>query len=116
MTNTETGAIGFRALDRDWLLRFSTNALCEIEAASGQSAIALANSMADSQNIRISDIRLMFWAGLLYHHSIIDLPTAGGIIDDLGIAAAGDLLGKALIAAFPDMGAGESDKGKPKRR
>ena len=90
------GRVHFNAGGRDLELRFTTNALCRIEEKTGKAFGEIAAALAG--NVRISDLRVLFWAG-------VDLPTldeAGNIIDDLGMARAVELLGEAITAAFPD--------------
>ena len=116
MSNRNTGAIDFEALGKQWKIRFSTNALCEIETESGKSALELAQSMDAPGGARVSDVRLMFWAGLLEHQPDANLETAGRVIDGLGLIRAGEILGEAMIAAFPDAEPVETKPGKPKAR
>lgn len=113
MANREKGEVSFDAQGKTWTLRYSTNALCELEEATGHGAIELANSMADETKIRISDLRYMLWAGLTDKHDGITVKEAGRLMDALGMDKAGPLIGEAFQAAFPSGGeAGEAEKGK----
>lgn len=114
MANRETGGVDFTANGKTYTLRFSTNALCELEDATGKGAIAVAEEMNSPNNVRIKTLRAMFWAGLTDCHEGITIRDAGDIMGEIGVDKAGPLIGEAFQAAFPDAEAGETEKGKPK--
>ena len=93
------GVVPFRALGRDLELRFTTNALCRVEAVSGRGFSELAAELGG--NFRITDLRILFAAGA----DITELAEAGDAIDELGLQVAGELVGKAIMAAFPEASA-----------
>lgn len=90
------GRVPIEAGGRDLELRFTTNALCRIEEKTGRAFGEIAAGL--SGNVRISDLRVMFWAGA----NLASLDEAGEVIDGLGIKHAVELMGEAIKAAFPD--------------
>lgn len=112
MANREKGEVSFEAQGKTWTLRFSTNALCELEDATGKGAMAVAEEMNDPERVRIKTLRAMFWAGLTDNHDI-DVKAAGDLMNEIGVDKAGLLIGEAFQASFPDAEAGEAAKGKP---
>ena len=119
MGNKQNGEVSFRALSKDWVLRYGINGLCRLEDETGKSAIEVASSLNTEDGeggaaIKISDIRLVFFCGLVGQHADVTLEQVGDIIDDIGIERAGPLLGEAFSAAFPDPE--EGGEGKPEGR
>lgn len=112
MANRETGYVSFKAQSQNWKLRFTTNALCELEDESGMSAIAFANSMNDEANISIKSMRLMLWAGLIDNHEDISQKICGVLIDEIGMGEVGNLLGEAFTIAFPESEVTDESEGK----
>jgi len=68
------------------------------------------------RKVRVSTLRDLAYFGLRQHHPDIDLPTVSGIIDDLGQAQFGEVLGKAIGAAMDKGGEAGATKGKPVTR
>lgn len=113
MANKERGEVSFDLDGEAYTLRFSTNAMCELEDATGVPVLQLANSLQDETSVSIKTLRAMFAAGLSDSRSVT-APQAGDIIDALGIPRAGELIGQAFMAAFPEA---DSDaEGKPKAK
>jgi hypothetical protein len=113
MANKQRGEVGFELDGVNYTLRFSTNAMCELEDATGVPVLQLANSLQDERSVSIKTLRAMFAAGLS-DTSDISIKEAGDIIDGLGIPRAGELIGQAFMAAFPEA---DSDAvGKPKAK
>lgn len=107
MSNPTRGTIGFDAGGKHYTLSYSVNALCEMEDRLGAGATAVAAQMADPSQLRIATIRTLFWAGLRDHHPDLTEAGAGGIMSEIGIPAALEIVGKAMAAAFP------ADAGRP---
>jgi hypothetical protein len=102
------GEVRFTAQDREFVLRYTTNALCRLEEESGESVMQLANDLGGGA-ISVAKVRLMFWAGLV---PTVDVADAGDIMDDIGMARAAELVGKAFEAAFPSEDGASSGKKK----
>jgi hypothetical protein len=83
-------------------MRFSANALCELEDAIGMGVNAVATQMSDPSTMRLTMVRTVFWAGLRDHHPDITLHQAGEIITDLSLTKAMELVSKAFELAFQD--------------
>ncbi len=113
MANKEKGEV---SLGQKWTLRYSTNALCELEEASGMGAIELANSLADESSLKLKNLRHMLWAGLLENHPGIQAVQAGQIIDELGFGEVGDRIGEAFTLAFPSDDDAEEDQTEGKQK
>lgn len=120
MANPFRGAVELKAGEQTYRLSYSINALCELEDAAGEPIAKLANSLNDPENVRLTTVRNLIWAGLLDHHpEILDqkdqgLIFAGSVASEAGIPAAMEAVGKALSLAFPEQ-AEASEKPRPRR-
>ncbi len=101
MANRQKGEVSFRADDKEWVLRYSTNALCEMEDLFGKSAIEVAQSLDSEAGVSLKDLRAVFYCGLTDRHEDISEKRAGDLIDDIGMEAVGPLIAEAFLAAFP---------------
>ena len=97
------GGVGFHALGVDYVLRFSTNALCLLEEAAGRGIAEIAAAM--GEDMKVSDLRLMLRSGTTPG---LSLDQAGDVIDDLGIDVVGGLVNRAMVAAFPSADPGRN--------
>lgn len=91
-------SVKFEAGGEKYTLCFSFNALCLLEEDTGK---GIADLFVD--NMSMSSIRAMIWAGLQDEHEGLTKKQAGDVIDAAGIDAMKDHMANALKAAFPDM-------------
>lgn len=114
MANKHKGEVSFKIDGQEWTLRFSTNALCELEEKAGCGALGFVQQMADWEDnpgkIEFTKLRLLFWAGLTDNHDV-DVKQAGKLISELSIDEAMPKVMEAFQLAFPEQDEGE---GKPK--
>ena len=121
MGNRELGLVSMQAGDRSFRLQFTINGLCALEDASGLPApdfmVNLQVSSAGG-SFRLSDVRLLLWAGLQEHHPDLSLRDVGEIITDMGgVEVAMRDLEKAVAAAYPDAKkAGSKGAAKPGKK
>jgi tail tube GTA-gp10-like protein len=101
MANPVKGEVEFALGKKVYTLKFSTNAMCELETALGGNVVELAHSMSDPAKMSIRTIRTVFWAGLRDHHEAVSEHEAGRLMDDLGLVEASQLIAKAFSLAFP---------------
>ncbi|WP_138423721.1 GTA-gp10 family protein [Maritimibacter alexandrii] len=100
----------FEAAGKTYTLQFTTNALVELEEATGKSVVDILES--EQQSMKM--LRAIFWAGLIEHHDTMTQKEAGAIIDAAGgLDAVMDLVNKAMTASMPEKGAEEKTPGKP---
>ena len=89
--------------DREYVLRFSIDAICHLEAATGRTFPAIAVDMGRPDKVSMTLLRHLMHAGLLEHHPEMTLKDAGELI----VAGAGGLQGSmalvehAIASAFP---------------
>ena len=105
MGNPHRGEASFEALERQWTLRFNTNALAEFEEVAGVSTSTLGKGMG------LKQLRALVWAGLGHHHRRArgGLEQAGNIIDEVGAKEMAEIVTRAMSTAFPaSEGDGES--------
>lgn len=102
MNTASKKAVVFKVAGVAYSLCFSTNALVAFEKISGLKATQIAAVFGDGKGADISFDRLrqVFWAGLSDAHEGMTERQAGQIMDDLGTAEVGRLLGEALTKAF----------------
>lgn len=91
----------------DYVLRYSINALCEIEAASGENMLALLARLDAGEGATFSQARLLLWGGL--RDAKLSLDQVGDVIQSVGVATAMTAMSEALREAF---GKGEPDEKK----
>lgn len=96
MANPARGEVAFTVADTEYTLKYSTNAICELEDRLNAGLNTIVGHMD-----RLSTVRGMLWAGLRAKHPDITIQQAGEIIDKCGMIAATEVIGKALKAAFP---------------
>lgn len=96
MANPHKSEVAFKVGDTEYTLKFSTNAICELEERLDKGLNTIVSNME-----RLTTVRAMLWAGLQSKHDSITLQKAGEIIDQCGMPAATEAIGRALNAAFP---------------
>lgn len=104
MANAIKGEVGFKAGEQDYTLLLDFNALCELETV----VPGLMDGTAEIKSP--SAVRAVFHAALFEHHPNVDVKAAGRIIQEVGVARAGELIGEAMAASF-----GKSEGGNPAR-
>lgn len=104
MGNAIKGQVSFEAEGRTWVLEFTPNAFCALEDATGKGAMAFVTGLeAAATDLRVSDVRVLFWAGLTDCAPDLTLPQAGVLMRDVGgMAEAMELVERALGLAMPD--------------
>lgn len=98
MANPARGEVALRAAETDYTIKFSTNAICEVEDRLDKGLNTIIANME-----RVTTVRALLWAGLRAHHPDMTLAGAGEIIDRVGMAPVTEAIGKALTAAFPSQ-------------
>lgn len=111
MANAAKGEVTITAGGETYRLAFTTNAMCEVEDATGKSINAVLAEMSNPERVGIRELRLLLWASLTEHHPDITIRDAGRICDEIGAGGVGDLIGRAVEQAFPPA---EPTAGKPK--
>lgn len=116
MANAQRGEVSLRAGGGTYRLAYTTNAMCELEDATGEPLGRIVDRLNDPANPPgVKTLRLLLWAALIEHQDGLTVKDAGGICDAIGMAEVGDLIGQALGAAFPDStGAAEKPKASKK--
>ena len=94
MANAVKGEVGFKAGGAERTLCLNVNALCEIEDRLGRPAMEVFAEMQTS--VRIKALRAIFACGVGVSEA-----EAGDMIDEIGLAAAAELLGEGVKRAFP---------------
>ena len=111
------GIVKFEANGATHSLQFSINALVALEEAMGVGVSEIGGKLsgADGKPVGMKDMRTLFRCGLLENWEAGE-PTdkeAGKIMDAIGIGRAGELIGEAFAAAFPEaVSTSEGEKGK----
>lgn len=112
MANPHKGEIAFEADGQRYVLHYSVDALCALEAVAGKGIVALIGELMDPATMSLTLARKVMWAGLHDHHPEIDEKRAGELI----IAAGGlmkisKVFNAAFGASFPEAA---KDKNPPK--
>lgn len=127
------GEVIFEALGRRWTLFLGTAAQCGLEEEHDRGYLAVlldampnidpddledrAKVVRAAMLIRKTVLRSIAYWGLSKHHPGVDIATVNDILDELGDAAFGEVIGKAIAAAIdrakPDAGEAAARPGKP---
>lgn len=111
MANPHRGEVTLEAGGATYRLAYTTNAMCELEDATGEPLARIVDRLNDPANPPgVKTLRLLLWAALIEHQDGMTVKDAGGICDAIGMTEVGDVIGRALAAAFPEPTA----SGKPK--
>ena len=102
MANRHKGEASIRVRDRDYVLVFDVNAMCEVEYILDAPTDTILRTLATGRP-PLHVVRALLWGGLRARHPDIDLHGAGGLIEDMGGAGAAlEGVGQALMNAFPE--------------
>lgn len=115
MGNPHRGEVAFEVDGKNYNLRYSANAICEMEDALKMSVNSIVKKMQDPDGMSIGIARTIFWAGLTDRHPDIDVKAAGALIDGLGISGATEMIGKAFTLAFGEGGKAGTKDARPPR-
>lgn len=111
MANDIRGEVGFQALGKDWTLKLGNGAVRHVENATGKSFPQIGRELGDSETASVTLLTQVFWAALKTHQPDVKLDDCDEIIDEIGHARAGDLLGQAFMLMQPK--ATEGGEGRP---
>lgn len=102
MANPHRGEVSFDVAGKTYTLSYSINALCELEEAADLSVNQVAALFDKPDRIRLTQARLLFWAGLRDHHPEVTVIEAGALMNDFGVIDALGLVAQAFASAFPE--------------
>lgn len=124
MANAHKGEVEFTADGKAYFLRFSTNAVCELEEVTGLGANAISRELgawgppvdgkgkpkaetaeqatARLDRVRVTLVRQVFWASLRDRHPDVTIKEAGDLMAEIGgMTEALELLNQAFVRAQP---------------
>lgn len=118
MGNPHNGEASFQVEGKTYALRFSADAICQMEDALGLGIMAIAAEMSswvkDPSRISMKFVRAVFWAGLQDSHPDVDLKAAGDLLIKAGgVIGASALIDQAFTLAFPQA---ETKGARPRKR
>ncbi|MEC9246275.1 hypothetical protein [uncultured Nitratireductor sp.] len=116
MANPNRGAVALETEDKVYSLRFSTNAICELEEHFGKPIMQIVNELEDESRVSMGMIRSIVWAALLEHDPEITHKEAGRVLDHAGQQVVMEKIGLALQRFFPDAGAEKGKANPPKAK
>ncbi len=103
MPNPHRGEVEIEAGDKTYVLRYSVDALCRLEAATGRGIPSLAGELGDPERVTVTLLRQVLWAGISCDGKSLMLDEAGELIPLAG--GLGPVMAKvseALSLAFPE--------------
>lgn len=109
MANPHKGEVELIAGDETYRLRFSINAMVELEDHFDMGITELGDLMGDPTKFRLKTFRKIVWAGLTDNHDNLSESEVGEIISLAGIPATTQAIQKAFSEAFPQSEAGDKE-------
>lgn len=100
MGNKNRGDCELESGGKVYTLRYSTNALCEVEAILEKPFDQVLLDFA-SGKISMINTRAMFYSGLREHHPDLTITESGNLLDEVGLDQAVNKLNEAISLAFP---------------
>lgn len=115
MANPHLGDVEFDVAGKPYTLRFSVDAMCQVEEKAGKGFHLVAAELNDIETTTVRMQRIMLWAALQHHHKGITLIEAGElIVSGGGALAVLEKVGKAIELAFPQQSqSGETSESPP---
>lgn len=114
MANKLRGEVPLEADGKVWIVRYSINALCELETATGCGATEFIGRMQDQTKVRMTDLRTLVWCGLRDKQPDVTQEKAGEIASAAGLEPTMAAIQEAIAAAFPQGEAVAEAKGRRK--
>jgi len=108
MANANKGEVEFEASGTVYKLSFSANALCEIEDALGMNVEVVIAELITAKNVKLGQLRILFWQGLRDHLPDITLDETKAILRTMKPADMGRLIGEAFVRSMPAAPEGEA--------
>lgn len=102
MANRLKGEVAIETSDKTYVIRFSANAICEMEDALGLGINEVATQLSDPSGLRVKTVRAVFWASLRDHHPDVTIHQAGEILTEVTIGKAMKHVTEAFELAFED--------------
>ena len=106
MTGDIRGIVPIEAGGETYRLQFTVNGMCALEEETGESLLVFFKRMQGSfanGEFRISDVRMLIWAGLQEHHDGLTVKEAGRLVQEAGgPEVVMEHLERAVVAASPD--------------
>lgn len=102
MANPHKGEVGFEVDGKEWVLRYSANALCTLEDELDMGTAALVAELQKPDGVRMATLRTVFWAGLQDRQQDVTREQAGELMSEIGFANVGPLIGEAFGHAFAE--------------
>lgn len=103
MGNKNRGEVSFDAGGKTYTLRYSIDAICEMEAELDKGFVAIAGDLSNPDKISVTLVRAVLWAGLREHHNEVTIKEAGELMVLAGgLTAVMFVISEALTHAFPD--------------
>lgn len=84
--NKERGEIAIVVGAETYILKLTSNAMCEMEAASGRTVVQLMATLQGGAGGNLTDTRWWLWGMLRAHHPQLSILDVGDLMDALGIA------------------------------
>jgi hypothetical protein len=100
MANRNKGEVSLQAGDKEYTLRFSANALCELEDATGMGINGIAQQLSSVDSMRMRTVIAVVWAGLLDRHPGITKEEAGEIITEATLLKTMSVVSDAFVLTF----------------
>lgn len=107
MANPHKGEVSFKAGEKEYILSFSANALVELTEVLGLETDDLVEKFKD-KSIKLAQMRIVFWQGLLDHHDELSLDDAKKILKHLKPSEMGSLIGQAFVLSMPQAPEGNA--------
>lgn len=106
------GEVTLEAENKQWRIIYSVNAMCALEDALSIDTTAIYRRVNKSGPIPVKFLRTLFWGGFYDNHPDITQEAAGRLMQAIGIARTGEIVGKAMAEALAEE-AGKPDAGPP---
>ena len=110
MANKHRGEVELEVDGQTWTLRYSANALCELEDALNLGVAEIVETLQNPKGVRIKTLRALLWAGLRDRHPEMTLAMAGDLLTATGVPTAFEHVGQAIGRAFPQAKEARGDE------
>jgi hypothetical protein len=100
VANKQRGEVDLSHDGKTYTLKFSINALCELEDAMGLRFDEIFSALGE-RSMSMNELRSMLWGALRDNHPDIEKKVVGEIIEGMGVVKAISLVHEVITSAFP---------------